>query len=86
MTQHDKLTMHLAFDIVIEIEMLLSLINKEDLAVKLKMQDENTRVLGVFLAMRQNEEIGGGGQVRLDSSSTSSSSSSNANYNAASSS
>jgi len=52
MTYHDKLTMQLAFDIIIEIEMLLSLINKEDLVIKLKMQDENTRVLGIFLDMR----------------------------------
>ncbi len=46
----------LSFNIVITIELLLDLIKKEDLLINLRMQEENSRILGAFLEMKNKKE------------------------------
>jgi hypothetical protein len=51
-TFHDRLVLTLSFNVVITIELLLDLIKKEDLLINLRMQEENSRILGAFLEMK----------------------------------
>ena len=57
MTKHDELILKLAFNIVITIQLLLGLIDEEALAVKLRMQDENIKILGIFLEIKNKEHF-----------------------------
>lgn len=55
MTSHDTLILKLAFNIVLAIELLLDQIEEEDLAIKLRMQDDSYKVFSVFFEMKHKD-------------------------------
>ncbi|KAL4480829.1 hypothetical protein ABPG72_001698 [Tetrahymena utriculariae] len=56
-TYHDQLVMRLAFNIVIVIELILDKVNEEDLNMKMRMQEENSYLLGILLEMKKKEDF-----------------------------
>ncbi|KAL4434984.1 hypothetical protein ABPG74_017740 [Tetrahymena malaccensis] len=57
MTFHDHLIMRLAFNFVIALELILDNINEDDMNLKLRMQEENTLLLSIFIEMKKKDDF-----------------------------